>query len=88
MKINNKYFFPAQYACQLMDAATFPVDGLAVAAGLFYNGTNGQLKCYDIKTEFVACADQTGCGVGPDSLAWDFQVPRVYCYICLWEILA
>lgn len=47
--------------------------GLAKAAGLFYNGTNGQLKCFDIFTEFVECADQTGCGTGPAGEAWDYQ---------------
>jgi len=42
--------------------------------GLFYNGTTGQLKCFNITDEFVECADPTGCGIGPASLSWDFQV--------------
>ena len=42
--------------------------------GLFYNGTGGNLTCYDIEEEFIECADPTGCGVGPDAMAWDFQV--------------
>ncbi|KAJ8300898.1 hypothetical protein KUTeg_022417 [Tegillarca granosa] len=50
-----------------------PLYGLAQAAGLFYNGTDGKLKCFDIFTDFVECADPTGCGVGPTSWAWDFQ---------------
>ncbi|WAR30765.1 DPP2-like protein [Mya arenaria] len=62
-----------KYACQYMEATIDPVEGLAKASGLFYNGTDGTLPCYNIKNEFVACADQTGCGTGPDSLAWDFQ---------------
>ena len=42
--------------------------------GLFYNGTGGSLTCYDITQEFIECADPTGCGLGGDSLSWDFQV--------------
>ncbi|XP_077865973.1 dipeptidyl peptidase 2-like [Saccoglossus kowalevskii] len=42
-------------------------------SGLYYNGTKGSLKCFDVDTEFVECADPTGCGVGPDSMAWDYQ---------------
>ena len=57
-----------------MEESIFPVEGLAKAAGLFYNGTDGTLQCFDIFTQFVECADQTGCGVGPDSKAWDYQV--------------
>ncbi|KAL4218974.1 Dipeptidyl peptidase 2 [Mactra antiquata] len=65
--------YPVKVACKYMEDSTDVVTGLAKAAGLYYNGTDGELQCYDIFTEFVACADQTGCGVGPDSLAWDFQ---------------
>ena len=43
-------------------------------AGLFYNGTTGQLTCFNTTEEFIECADPTGCGIGPDSLAWDYQV--------------
>ena len=42
--------------------------------GLFYNGTDGTLSCYDIDNEFVECADPTGCGTGSASLSWDYQV--------------
>ncbi|XP_053380895.1 dipeptidyl peptidase 2-like isoform X2 [Mercenaria mercenaria] len=65
--------YPVKVACQYMEDAIDVVEGLAKAAGLFYNGTAGTMKCFDIFKEFVECADQTGCGVGPDSKAWDFQ---------------
>ena len=42
--------------------------------GLFYNGTNGNLSCFDIKSEFIECADVTGCGTGPAAISWDYQV--------------
>lgn len=57
------------------------VEGLAKASGLFYNGTEGTMKCFDIFTEFVECADQTGCGVGPASMAWDYQVNVGLCQV-------
>ncbi|XP_060592808.1 dipeptidyl peptidase 2-like [Ruditapes philippinarum] len=65
--------YPVKEACQYMEDSIDPAEGLAKAAGLFYNGTDGTLKCFDIFKQFVECADQTGCGVGPDSKAWDYQ---------------
>ena len=46
--------------------------------GLFYNGTNGQLTCFDTEKEFIECADPTGCGLGPAAEAWDYQVGGRY----------
>ncbi|XP_071947169.1 dipeptidyl peptidase 2-like [Antedon mediterranea] len=65
--------YPVNYACKMILAAADPLQGLAEAAGLFYNGTGGSLKCFDIFTEFIECADPTGCGTGNDGLAWDYQ---------------
>jgi dipeptidyl-peptidase-2 len=73
-----------QLACKQLVEAPTPLAGLAMAAGLFYNGTNGNLNCFDIETEFVECSDQTGCGTGPSMCsivafsqiggqAWDYQ---------------
>ena len=50
--------------------------------GLFYNGTGGSLTCYDITKEFIECADPTGCGLGSNSLSWDFQVHKLTNEIC------
>eukprot|EP01091_Cochliopodium_minus_P011202 TRINITY_DN3116_c0_g1_i1.p1 TRINITY_DN3116_c0_g1~~TRINITY_DN3116_c0_g1_i1.p1 ORF type:complete len:495 (-),score=111.03 TRINITY_DN3116_c0_g1_i1:45-1499(-) len=71
--------FPINLACQeildgaqKMNNATGKLLGLAAASTLFYNGTNGNMTCNDIYTEFVFCADQTGCGGGPSGVAWDY----------------
>lgn len=42
-------------------------------AGMVYN-SSGQLACFDLHSLYVQCADPTGCGLGSNSLAWDYQV--------------
>lgn len=42
-------------------------------AGIVYNST-GLLTCFDLYSLYVQCADPTGCGLGFNSLAWDYQV--------------
>ena len=66
---------PVNYACKLLASAEGKLQGLAQAAGLAYNGS--ALECFDIWTEFVECADPTGCGTGNANRAWDYQVRRV-----------
>jgi len=46
---------------------------------MVYNGTNGTLPCLDPDSEYIECADPTGCGLGPDSRAWDYQVLKTCC---------
>ncbi|XP_046553525.1 dipeptidyl peptidase 2-like isoform X1 [Haliotis rubra] len=64
---------PVKAGCLTISSASDVVTGLAAAAGIFYNGTAGTLKCYDIDAEFIECADPTGCGTGNDAKAWDYQ---------------
>ena len=72
---------PVNVACKMMASASSKVEGLAEVTALVYNGTNGTLTCLDPDTEYIECADPTGCGLGPDSLAWDYQV--LGCISCL-----
>ncbi|OQV22401.1 Dipeptidyl peptidase 2 [Hypsibius exemplaris] len=63
--------WPVNAACGLITNSTVgAMAGLAQAASLFYTNTQ---KCYDIWSEFVDCADPTGCGTGNDATAWDYQ---------------
>jgi len=74
--LGNLPAWPVKVACDIMlDSAvnTTLLEGLSQAAGLYYNGTNGTLKCFNITEEFVECADQTGCGLGPSGWSWDYQ---------------
>jgi len=67
---------PVNYACKVIASTSNKLEGLAAAAGLAYNGTSGKKTCFDPWTEFVECADPTGCGLGNDNYAWDYQVRK------------
>nr|XP_054769838.1 dipeptidyl peptidase 2-like [Lytechinus pictus] len=64
---------PVNVSCHLLVDASSPLDGLAMSSGLYYNSSSPPLKCFDIFAEFIQCADPTGCGLGTDSTAWDYQ---------------
>ena len=72
---------PVNLACKMMASASSKVEGLAEVTALVYNGTNGALTCLDPDTEYIESADPTGCGLGPDSLAWDYQVLGCISYL-------
>nr|CDS33314.1 Lysosomal Pro X carboxypeptidase [Hymenolepis microstoma] len=48
-----------------------PVAGLREAVGVLYERTSE--SCFDFKKQYIDCADITGCGLGNDATAWDFQ---------------
>ena len=56
--------------------------GAIFHAGLFYNGTTGNLTCFNIDEEFIECADATGCSTGNAAISWDYQVCMQMC-ICM-----
>ncbi|MEQ2201466.1 hypothetical protein XENOCAPTIV_012862, partial [Xenoophorus captivus] len=60
-------------ACGTMLRGPDLLANLRDAAGIVYNST-GLLTCFDLYNLYVECADPTGCGLGFDSLAWDYQV--------------
>ncbi|VDP59453.1 unnamed protein product [Schistosoma mattheei] len=63
---------PVNVSCEIALSVTDLIPTLREAVGVFYNSSQS-LSCFDYKTQFIECADITGCGLGSDSLAWDFQ---------------
>jgi len=61
--------FPVLEACKRLLAANQSVGALAAVTDMVYGK-----KCHEIWKEYIECADPTGCGLGTDSLAWDYQV--------------
>lgn len=64
--------FPVKVACETMLNGTDLMSALRDTVGIVYNST-GQLTCYDLYSLYVECADPTGCGLGFNSYAWDYQ---------------
>jgi dipeptidyl-peptidase II len=67
--------WPIKTSCSRLLAAP-GIEGLRDAVALTYNNTSAKptQTCFDIDTEFIECADQTGCGLDYNSWAWDYQV--------------
>ncbi|XP_028989253.1 dipeptidyl peptidase 2 isoform X2 [Betta splendens] len=63
---------PVKVACKTMLNGFNLLANLRMTAGIVYNAT-GQLKCFDQYSLYVECADPTGCGLGFNSMAWDYQ---------------
>jgi len=68
--LGNLPAWPMNYTCALMLKANSPLEGLASVGNLVYNDSS---SCNDIYTQYVSCADQTGCGNGLSARAWDYQ---------------
>ncbi|CAH8635802.1 unnamed protein product [Heterobilharzia americana] len=64
--------YPVNISCKNALATPDPISSLREAIGVFYNSSMS-LSCFDYKTQYIECADITGCGLGNASLAWDFQ---------------
>lgn len=63
---------PVKVACKTMLRGLDLLINLRDTAGIVYNAT-GTLTCFDLYSLYLECADPTGCGLGFDSLAWDYQ---------------
>uniref|UniRef100_A0A3Q3MED0 Dipeptidyl peptidase 2 n=1 Tax=Mastacembelus armatus TaxID=205130 RepID=A0A3Q3MED0_9TELE len=63
---------PVKVACETMLSGYDLLANLRNTAGIVYNAT-GELTCFDLYSLYLECADPTGCGLGFDSLAWDYQ---------------
>ena len=70
----------AKAAGQPFHLHVYSTSHFCVIVALFYSGSSNDSSCFDIFTQFVSCADPTGCGIGPNSLAWDYQVPDANSY--------
>eukprot|EP00042_Codosiga_hollandica_P035263 m.260053 g.260053 ORF g.260053 m.260053 type:complete len:474 (+) comp54593_c0_seq1:2142-3563(+) len=71
--------FPVKDACQHAARASSPLEALGYVARMGYNAT-GQ-TCNNIFTQYIECADQSGCGTGPSGIAWDYQA----CTEFMWQ---
>ncbi|XP_061754027.1 dipeptidyl peptidase 2 [Nerophis ophidion] len=63
---------PVKVACDTMLGGADLLANLRNTAGIVYNAS-GLLTCFDLNSLFVMCADPTGCGLGFNSMAWDYQ---------------
>lgn len=61
---------PVNAACLKFKSSPDVVTAMSHIADMVY----GDGGCHSMYTEFVECADPTGCGTGLASLAWDYQV--------------
>ncbi|XP_065317723.1 dipeptidyl peptidase 2-like [Gordionus sp. m RMFG-2023] len=66
--------YPVKASCHLLKKLSTPMEGIYKILSLVYNTSGlGDKKCFDLYTEYKICADPTGCGLGQDGKAWDYQ---------------
>lgn len=63
---------PVKVGCDIMLRGPDLLGNLRDTAAIVYN-SSAQLSCFDIYSLYVECADPTGCGLGFNSQAWDYQ---------------
>uniref|UniRef100_A0A672FW22 Dipeptidyl peptidase 2 n=1 Tax=Salarias fasciatus TaxID=181472 RepID=A0A672FW22_SALFA len=63
---------PVKMGCDIMLRGPDLLANLRDTAAIVYNSST-PLSCFDLYNLYVECADPTGCGLGPNSLAWDYQ---------------
>jgi len=68
--------WPVNVSCELLlEYMDNPMYALYQASGLYYNASaDYSLTCFNLSNEYVECADQTGCGLGHDATAWNYQM--------------
>lgn len=71
--LGNLPAWPVKVACKKAVETSDPLEGAYFSAALLYNAT-GDNQCFDIFDEYTYCSDPTGCGVGDDAKAYDYQV--------------
>lgn len=65
--------WPMTESChRLVETQDDDVAALNNALSVAYNMT-GDVKCHDIRQEYLECSDITGCGLGTDGRSWDYQ---------------
>lgn len=61
---------PVREACWRATNATSKLSALSAITSLYYASSDG---CNKMMEQYVKCSDPTGCGLGNDAKAWDFQ---------------
>ncbi|KAL3319651.1 Dipeptidyl peptidase 2 [Cichlidogyrus casuarinus] len=66
---------PVNVSCERAIKAGSDIGALREAVSVMYPYTTdlNSNQCFPYVDQYIPCADITGCGLGPDAWAWDFQ---------------